>query len=456
MNYSNFKSQYYAFLLVFITAGILGSPIIADSETQPQDLFSLSLDELMNVEAVITTAGKQAEKVKDIPASVVIITRNEIENFGYKTIQEILQSVPGLYMVDDYYWRGSENFGVRGFFSTGPFNDLIILINGVNQVEDINSSYPFNKINVPVEAIDRIEVVRGPMSVIYGSGAFFGAINIITNETSKETKPNLLGSSYGSNHNARLTYRHSSYTENGFLTMNVSGFHDRGVDNPYTDMMTNGPDILLSAGLPEDLTAKNNLSSNNKYAGVAGKYNSFNFDFSFNRTEMGTIDGRITSSKEQKCITQSSILALGFDKEISDVVSVSNRFAYQEYNYEINYDYISDNGLSRGDEGSNAFEIESDIFIKPNNWFNSTFGFYLRNIADSKAEANIIDLVSITLGMDPNSNCYAKAAFAQFGVSLMENFSIIAGGRFEHRSGFTSEIILYKPLDNLNSKIQPH
>lgn len=128
------------------------------------DLFDLSLDELVNVE--IVTAGKAPEKIKDIPASVILITRREIEKYGYTTLTDVLENAPGLYNL--YSYSGvSGNFGVRGFWNPNSQNsNVAILVNGVSQVYDNERTHPLEKINVPVEAIDRIEIIRGPMAVL--------------------------------------------------------------------------------------------------------------------------------------------------------------------------------------------------------------------------------------------------------------------------------------------------
>ena len=119
---------------------------------------------------------EEVEEFMDVSTSVIALSREEIETYGYTSLQEILENMTGLYMIDDYAWTGSPTLGVRGFLSAGFSNDVIIMVNGVNQLEDYWNSYSLARICVPVEAIDRIEVIRGPMSVEYGSGAFFGAI----------------------------------------------------------------------------------------------------------------------------------------------------------------------------------------------------------------------------------------------------------------------------------------
>ncbi len=79
-------------------------------------LLNLSLEDLLNVQ--ITSAGKTAEKIGEIPASVVVVDRKEIQIYGYDTLGEILEHISGLYMLETYELQGSRNYGVRGFFNT--------------------------------------------------------------------------------------------------------------------------------------------------------------------------------------------------------------------------------------------------------------------------------------------------------------------------------------------------
>jgi outer membrane receptor for ferrienterochelin and colicins len=137
----------------------------------------------MDVE--IKTAGKTTEKISDVPASVILVTRQDIQRYGYTQLSDILRHVSGMYLID-FYGLGGSAYGVRGYLNPGVSRNMIILINGIDQVFDYASSYFLSSMSIPVEAIDRIEIVRGPQSTIYGSGAFFGVINIITNELHQE------------------------------------------------------------------------------------------------------------------------------------------------------------------------------------------------------------------------------------------------------------------------------
>ncbi|MCP4344671.1 MAG: Plug domain-containing protein [Desulfobacterales bacterium] len=201
----------FSFLFFLISLSI---PLQVPAQDAEEALGDISLGDLLNLE--LTTAGKKAEKISDIPASVVVVTREDIKKYGYQTLTEILEHIPGLYNIDDYGWSGA-NFGVRGFWTGFPKN-VIFMINGVEQRFEANGDYKVRMMGVPVEAIERIEVIRGPMSVIYGTGAFFGAINIITGDLPDKEQLNMVSVSYGSENTQKAFAR---------LSGNIEGYHDR-------------------------------------------------------------------------------------------------------------------------------------------------------------------------------------------------------------------------------------
>lgn len=137
--------------------------------SQQDSLFELSFEDLMNIP--IVAAGKQEQTIAEIPASTVVILRKEIEEFGYRDLRSILNSIPGYYALSNL---GIDIYGIRGY-AKGKGSNFIILLNGTKITdENILKFY-----QVPVESIEKIEVIRGPMAVMYGNNAFFGVINII-------------------------------------------------------------------------------------------------------------------------------------------------------------------------------------------------------------------------------------------------------------------------------------
>lgn len=142
------------------------------------DLSTLSIEELMDVE-VVYGASRYEQRASEAPASVSIVTAEDILRYGYRTIGEILGSVRGFYTTYD---RNYTYIGVRGFARAGDYNSrILLLVDGHRWNENIFSQGLIGTEGpIDVELIDRVEVVRGPVSSLYGTGAFFGVVNVIT------------------------------------------------------------------------------------------------------------------------------------------------------------------------------------------------------------------------------------------------------------------------------------
>lgn len=152
----------------------------ARSAERDQDLGDLSLEQLMSVRIEkVFGASKYEQKVTQAPAAVTIVTADEIESYGQRTLADVLRSVRGLYVSNDsnYSYLGS-----RGFLRPGDYNSrTLVLVDGHRMNENIYDSASYGREHaVNVDDVDRIEVIRGPSSSIYGSSAFFGVINIVT------------------------------------------------------------------------------------------------------------------------------------------------------------------------------------------------------------------------------------------------------------------------------------
>ncbi len=124
-------------------------------------------------------AVKYDQKVTEAPASITIITANQIKKYGYRNFAQILDSVPGLFTTND---RNYDYVGVRGFNRPGDYNSRVLLLIDNYRLNDaIYDQAPIgNDGPIDVDLIDRIEIIRGPSSSLYGTNAFFGVINIIT------------------------------------------------------------------------------------------------------------------------------------------------------------------------------------------------------------------------------------------------------------------------------------
>jgi outer membrane receptor protein involved in Fe transport len=126
----------------------------------------------------VTAASKQLLSVDQAPASITVITREEIQAFGYQTLPEALRAVRGLFFTDDRIYT---YIGIRGFTPPGDLNTRILILFDGHPVNDVWAGQGFSArdFDVDLAEVDRIEVVRGPASLLFGTGAFFGVINVV-------------------------------------------------------------------------------------------------------------------------------------------------------------------------------------------------------------------------------------------------------------------------------------
>jgi outer membrane receptor for ferrienterochelin and colicins len=144
-----------------------------------------SIEELFDM--LVTTASKSAEKIIDAPGVVSVITAREIEQFGARTLTEVLNYMPGMGVLNNYFNRNG--MSIRGDQQASPYsNHVLVLVDGRPFRENM---YVGNDMDIygmfPVASIERIEVIRGPGSVLYGTSAYSGVINIITKIATKNT-----------------------------------------------------------------------------------------------------------------------------------------------------------------------------------------------------------------------------------------------------------------------------
>ena len=130
-------------------------------------------------EALVQTAEKQVQTIRTTPASIDVVTSEEIKRYGFATLSDYIASLPGFY---SYYPLDYRLIGVRGFCRQGEWNNRILfLVDGHTLNSDFDGSALLeDDFGVDLESVERIEIVRGPGSALYGSNALYAVVNIIT------------------------------------------------------------------------------------------------------------------------------------------------------------------------------------------------------------------------------------------------------------------------------------
>ena len=164
---------------------------LAQVDTSKISFLEMSLEELMDLEVV--SASKIPVKSSDAPATLHLITDNQIKTRGYSNLEEVLEDIPGIEIQKKASVEYSNYFTLRGIDGSEKF---IIMMDGMR----INSptGTPLAIVyNYPVINAQQIEIMLGPASALYGVDAFTGVINIITKNGATE-KGLKINSSYGS------------------------------------------------------------------------------------------------------------------------------------------------------------------------------------------------------------------------------------------------------------------
>lgn len=144
----------------------------------PQDGEVRLHAELRYAPPAVEAAAKALRPLDEAPASITVITREEIRAFGYQTLAEALQAVRGIFLTDD---RQYTYLGIRGFSPPGDLNTRVLILYDGHAMNDVwaGQGYAGRDLDMDLDEVERIEVVRGPGSALYGTGALFAVINVV-------------------------------------------------------------------------------------------------------------------------------------------------------------------------------------------------------------------------------------------------------------------------------------
>ena len=234
-----------------LTLCILSAISSSGYAAEKSDMITYSLDE------VVVTATKTELTQKENPRSVEVITKEDIQNTGAISVRDALRTATNIDIVSVNH-GGGENISIRG----GDTDGVLILVNG-RRVAGENyfmsqgsNAYALDRLNL--SNVDHIEILRGPASAIYGSGAMSGVINIITK---KSEKPEFsVGVATGTNEMSN--YYHYDTGKNGKVSVNfdVNFSKLRNIDSKAGKNLLHGPKQAYNLNLDYEMDENNNLN----------------------------------------------------------------------------------------------------------------------------------------------------------------------------------------------------
>jgi len=402
------------------------------------DYFDISLEDLINVEVV--TASKKSQKVEDAPVPVYVITHEDLKIYGTNHIGEALKMVPGVEVI-----QGADHdyqISIRGLSTTGynVSNKVLFLINGRSVYNEIFGGVRMQSFIFSVDEIERIEVVRGAGSALYGANAFSGIVNIITRKPVQE-KGIHAGLAYGSFNQMQGNVRYGQSLSGGKFAWKI-GLSYQNLDQAKTRMSdldaatkTEREDLGYQVGNNQAFNAKN-INLGFAYKIKEGKEVEISTGFSDNVAD--TYYTYPAEFKEKDYFAQvqyidSNNIIRAFYNNLSDVGYGTSRFLRKKSTPSNPYLILTQRPEFELMDGSNkpvgyqTIDIEYQRNLKLFSNFNLTAGASLRN--------NIVEAILFSQYANRVfKNQYFGAIFAQAEYKPIDKLTLIAGGRFDYNN----------------------
>ena len=301
--------------------------VVSNSGT---DITEFSIEQLLDIE--VFTSSRFPQKASEAPARVTVIDSEAIRKFGYRTLSDILNSIPGLYTTYDrnYTYLGARGFGIPGDYNTR----FLMLLDGKRVNDNIYDSFGIDYDGiVNVDLIERVEFSAGPGSAVYGANAFFGVINVIT-KNGEEIDGVQVSADYGSENSRRARVTAGNTFDNGIdALISASAYKSDGSDLYFAEFDDPSTNNGVAAGL--DYHEAQNILLKLKYQdwGLSVAYNE--------RTK-----GIPTASYEQEfntppseTIDTAALATLTYEPVINKNSQIFSSLLLGQYKYDGDYSY---------------------------------------------------------------------------------------------------------------------
>lgn len=358
-----------------------------------------------NLNDMVVTATKTPQRISKTQANVSVITRQQIEKAHYSTLSEALRNVPGVQIL---------SYGQAGY-SSGSFrlngaDNVVVLIDGVRASYSDN---PFQVEYYPMDNVEKIEIVKGAMSALYGADAKGGVINIITRTPQKDqTKITTAVGSFG-------TESYSLHNEGRDKTWGYSIDLDKDLEGSMKDGNGTSYDQYMrstnaSVKLYKDLGNGSNLFFT---------YDDHNYDWQYQNTPLYAYDygdGKTTSGT-----TQESAFMGKWTQRVDD--TATNVLAIRNGEYQRNY-----SNIATSDWLNNAIYKTFDV----SDYFTKQFGNNHTTILGGDYSRNKENTISNYSGTPSSSsgNIISKSVYMQDDWKFDPRWNLIYGVRYDNHS----------------------
>jgi iron complex outermembrane receptor protein len=427
----------------------------APRRTSAEELAQLSIEELMAVKIeTVSTPSRYAQNVAQAPSAVSVVTWQDIEQFGYRTLADVLSSVRGVRITSD---RSYTYLGMRGFSRPSDYNSRTLVLVDGHRVNDalFGGAYIGREFVLDVDLIDRVEVVRGPTSSLYGSSAVFGVVNVITKrpadllhaEGSGEVGPN-------ETYKGRFTYAGVSTNAGVDLTLSGSYFDTAGQPSLYykefddpasNDGFANNMDHERASNLYASARWRE-LSVTGAYVAREKNIPTASWETVFNDSRYRTVD-------------EHGYVSLKWQHPIGEDQDLMARAYFDDTRYNADYPNFvqapGDEGLGRDDDWGQTLGGELQYILR---WKEHTFTVGAEGRDHLRMDQTYYDVEPRVVYFNDARRSFDFGGYAQAELSLRTNLLFSAGVRYDYYDSFGGTAnprlaLIYSPWLRSNFKL---
>jgi iron complex outermembrane receptor protein len=368
-------------------------------------------------EETVVGAAKREQSLGTVASAVTVLAADQLRRYGYRSLAEALRGAAGIFVVDD---RMVERIGVRGLQLLGDSNTRILILIDGTPLNEPWASFVDSSTALPVSIDDvaRIEIIRGPVSSIYGTNAFFGIINIVTLEADKAAQV------YG------RTSVDSFGTVGGNAAFNT-GSLNRQVRGTVSFKQRRG-ETLDYASLPMNTSADGGTSY---FGSLAVNFDHFFFQArGYNRERElpgAPYDGQIGSDQNTNR-DRHGLAELGYTADVNKQVTVGARIYANRYSFR--NELLRPDGAFSTDASAQWYggevRVLADVLKTPKLLSLTTGASYETTKTESTAS---------TKPMPIDTNFDIAGAYLEASTEPKKWFAATAGARFDRNSEFTNE-----------------
>ena len=319
--------------LIFIMLIFNANTLLAEDATFPikdefEDFADISMENLLNINVDVYASTKSEKDIDKVPSIATVITSREISQRGFRTLTDIFRNMLGVGINNNGHWPDT---GIRGINDRTTYGDkILILIDGHNMSwRQFNRNY-HNSSWLSVDDISRIEVVRGPGSALWGTGAFNGVVNIVTKNaqdvdgvkvtygTGLNYKSNFIGTQAGKKINDDFS----------LLTF-FSLYEDDVSDNlaPFKEFVDIGGEKYGDFHIPNNAENSYNFYLKTDYKNLKLNLHKSRFD------PAAVLSTFSIGGERSRFVTDRSFITLNYNKSVLDAFGTNLSFSYDDYKY---------------------------------------------------------------------------------------------------------------------------